>query len=501
MEKIEFDNNRNEIYLQSSLFNEKDISHFLIFQKNTLKVIPIRKETKIDKIEIYSFDNQMSYNEEVRKIMIANAEKELKIIEDKITFNGYKFNRKKLDDFLNLIEDFDISKLKITKNYDYELKNEINKIIYNKINLVEYLTLSDEGNDKNLEIEVNLLKNLLDNFEINLKNNADDITTILNENKKLKSKNVFIKDHDKIIAKFKEPRGEQHIYISNIAYLHHPMISDDGKKIIFSSKLFKMFLGSFIPSSLSTHLIIKLLNIKGNEIKGNIKNIKNNEQNIVTLGESDSKNNLEIFININNLKAKKDYYKKNLDFELEITSDIYQKIEIPFNLSFNVVPFSIIFSSIDHKLNYNLENNEFNLVSDKLFTNSRIKFTFNYLYISDNKDNKDKNQLNDNIVDFDYSIESLENNDSIKPNIETGNNELILEIPKNDDDKIHNLNFILRIYFSTTFFINIKFITKIFRFDFEVFVIHIIKKDLIMIIYIFILIKIQFHIIINCILK
>ena len=470
MEKIEFDSDRKEIYLQPSLFNEKDISHYLIFQKNILKVIPIRDKTEIDKIEIYSFDKQMSFNEEVRERKIADAESKLTIIEAKITFNGEKFNRKKLDDFLKLIKDFDISKLKITKKYDYELKSEINKIIFTINNLEEYLTLKDDGNDKNLEIEVIKLKNLLNKFAKELKNNADDITTVLNENNKIKDEKVFTKDHDKIIAKFKEPpQGKQHIYISNIDYLHYPMISDDGKKIIFSSKKFKMFLGSFIPSSLSNHLIIKLLNIKGNEINCNIKNIKDSDKNIVTLGESDSKTYLEIYININDLKAEKNYYKKNLDFKLEINSNIYQKIEIPFNLSFNVVPFSILFSSINYKLNYDLENKEFNLVSDKLYTNSRINFTFNYLFISENKYNKEKNQLSDNIVDFNYSLESLENNDSIKPYIQTENNKLILEIPKNDDDKIHNLNFILRIYFSTTFFINVKFITKIFRFDFEAF--------------------------------
>ena len=42
MEVIEFDNASKEIYLQSSLFNEKDISHYLIFQKDTLEYIFFR---------------------------------------------------------------------------------------------------------------------------------------------------------------------------------------------------------------------------------------------------------------------------------------------------------------------------------------------------------------------------------------------------------------------------------------------------------------------------
>ena len=465
-EKIEFDNSINEIYLPSKIFNEEDISHYLIFIKDTLKKLPIREKIEINKITMFSFEPKMSYNEEVKEKMIKDAEKEISLVEPKITFNGEKYERKKLDNLMEEIKKFDISKLENTKNYKYELKSNIQSLKYVIKNLKNYLNLYTSGrdNDSELEREIRNFLNYIEKCDDNLEKNIMDIENIINQNKVIEGQKIFIEDHNILLAKFKEPKNEQQIVISNIAYLHHPMISDDGKQLLFSSKRFKMFLGSYIPSLLSSPLKIKLLNIKGNKIKGFI---KKSNKNIISLGESDTENNLNISINIQNLPSAKNYYKEKLDFELEITSNIYQKIEIPFSLSFNVVPLAIIFSSKDYKLNYDLENKEFNLISPILYINSEITFSFDYLYQSENKKNKDINQLYNDKVDFSYSLESLENNDSIKPKLIPKKNKLILKVPNNEDDQNHKINFILRIYFSNTFFINIKFDSQIFKFDFE----------------------------------
>ena len=127
-----------------------------------------------------------------------------------------------------------------------------------------------------------------------------------------------------------------------------------------------------------------------------------------------------------------------------------------------MIPFCIIFTSLDYKLTYDSEKKEFNLNSKFLYSNSRIEFNFDYLYKS-----KIENQLNNNIVNLDYSLESLENNNSIKPEIEKDENKLSLIIPKHEDLENNIINFTLKIYFSTTFYINIKFNSKIFPFDFK----------------------------------
>ena len=82
--------------------------------------------------------------------------------------------------------------------------------------------------------------------------------------------------------------------------------------------------------------------------------------------------------------------------------EYYKEALIPFNLSFNLVPLLILFSSLDYKLIYDSEQNEFIINSSIVYANSKIEFSFNYYYSS-----KIPNQLNNNIVDFDYSLETI----------------------------------------------------------------------------------------------
>jgi len=246
------------------------------------------------------------------------------------------------------------------------------------------------------------------------------------------------------------------------------MISDNGKIITFSSKSFKMFLGSYIPSLLSTPFVIKLLNLKENKIKGFIRNCNMKG---ITVDEIDNENTLKIYIDLQNIKSEKTLYTQNIQFQLEINSESYKEVIIPFELSLNVVPLSIIFSSLDYKLIYNSEKNVFMFNSDIVYANSDIKFSFDYLYNS-----KNENQLNNNIVDFESSLESLENNNSQKPILNAEDNNLIIKIPKCEDDENNIINFILKIYFSSTFYINFIFNSTIHLFDFNLKWYSMIKK-------------------------
>ena len=116
----------------------------------------------------------------------------------------------------------------------------------------------------------------------------------------------------------------------------------------------------------------------------------------------------------------------------------------------------------NYKLIYDLEKKEFVFDSSIVYSYSQIKFYFNYQYTSNIS-----NQLKNNRVNFDYSLDSLEKNNSNKPIIEKGNNNLVLEIPKFEETKNNIINFILKIYFSSTFYINIKFNSKIFPINFD----------------------------------
>jgi hypothetical protein len=81
-----------------------------------------------------------------------------------------------------------------------------------------------------------------------------------------------------------------------------------------------------------------LLNIKKNYIKGIITECNTN---IVYIDEIDNENTLIIYLNIQNLKSN-ELSKANINFKLELKSESYKELLIPFNLSLNIVPLSIL---------------------------------------------------------------------------------------------------------------------------------------------------------------
>ena len=457
-EKIEFDYNSKIIYLQSSVFDYNDIQDFFIFMKgDDTKKLNIKNKVDIEQCSIYKFDTSININDDIRERIIEDAKKSIKLYEPKITFNGNEFKKDKFDNLIKLIENLEINK------YDKKHKIKIMNVINEIEEIDKYLNLETSNgreNDSKLEQKIRELKNDLSNLKDNLKLNLNDIEDIISFNTKIDNEKIFIKNHDKQIILYEEPSEDKPIYISNNSYLNYPMISDNGKTIIFSYKSFQMFLGSYIPSIISSPLAIKLLNIKKNYIKGIITECNTN---IVYIDEIDNENTLIIYLNIQNLKSN-ELSKANINFKLELKSESYKELLIPFNLSLNIVPLSILFNSIDFKLNYDSENNIFYFGTSSLFGNSTIQFSFNYLYISENM-----NQLNNNTVIFDYSLDSLENNTSNKPILVKEKNKLIIKIPNYENEENNTLNFMLNIYFTSTFFINIKFNSKIYplKFDFE----------------------------------
>ena len=469
-EKIQISDKTRILYLQYSIFDENDIKNLVIFKDEGngtyTKKLNIKTKFELEKFEFPIFNRKTSFNSVAKDNMIKDKEKEINLSEPKIKFEGKPFEKKKLDKFMNSFKNFDVNLLEKTNKYNENLKSEIKKIINEIKTLYSYLdSLHTENgeNDKELEVKVTEIKNIILNCQNCLNENFEDVKTIIDINNKIEGDKIFLEEHDRKIPFHKEPSDKNYrIFIKNETYLKQPMISDDGKSIQFSSNSFQMFLGSYIPSIISSPIIIKLLNLKQNKIKANIKD--SNKQ-IVDVDEiEENENNLKININIQNLKSDELNEKINekIIFNLEISSDGYEKKIIPFNLNINLVPLCIIFKSMDYKLNYDLEENIFNLMSSVLYTNSEIQFCFSYLYKSNIK-----NQLNDNKVDFKYSLNSLENNKSIKPEIREEKNKLILKILNNEDPQNNILSFILKIYFSNTFYINIKFNSKISQFNFE----------------------------------
>ena len=468
-EKIEFDNNCKYIYLQSSIFDEDDIKMFKCFiqtDKPGIHTLNIDKDKiEIEKYSIFSFITPLSINKEEKERMIEDIKrKDFDIYEPKITFDGEKFDRKKLDNFLNFINKFDVNLLDDISKYNESLKTVIKKFIGNVDDLKNYLNLQTSGkreNDGELYQKVIELKDYLNKLRKNLEINKDNINNVISLNHEIENEKIFNISHKLNIVKYEEPKKNKPIYISNTAYLQQPMISDNSTQITFSSKSFQMFLGSYIPSIISDSFIIELLKLKEKNIKGTI---KDSNSNIVTLeGNNSNENKLKILFNLQKLKSDEEYVRSDdIKFNLELSSELYSSTIIPFNLKVNIVPLSILFSLVDYKLKYNSELNEFMFVSPNLYANSKIQFLFKYLYVS-----KFPKQLNNNIVDFDCSFESLENNFSIIPTIQKEDNKLILIIPNNEDEQNNILNFILRIYFSSTFYINIKFNSKIHPVDFD----------------------------------
>ena len=469
-EIIEFEHNCKKIYLQSSLFHEDDILDFSVYIKigQNSRKLNIQDKIKIKEYKINSFHPNFNFNENVRKRMIECEEKSLNLNEPKIRFNGEELNPDKLKNFLNRIKNFDCLSLQKIECYNETLKKNIHDVLNTIDELQIYLNLKTIGdkNDPKLIGHIRHLQNYINNCKEYLQNNLHDVIKIISLNEEIEGDKIFFEEHDKKIAEFKEPENDNPIYINNNAYLKYPMISDNNKKITFSSESFEMFLGSYIPSLISSPLIIKLLNIKEDKIKGYIKNCNK----IISVDERDNENTLKVYINIQKLKAEK-LTRENIKFDLEISRDYYKTALIPFNLSFNLVPLLILFSSLDYKLIYDSEQNEFIINSSIVYANSKIEFSFNYYYSS-----KIPNQLNNNIVDFDYSLETIDNNNPEKePEIELEKNKLLLQIPKYEENQ-NNINFILKIYFTSTFYINIKFNSKIFKFEFNLKCYSYIKK-------------------------
>ena len=460
-EKIEFTNKTRYILLQDSIFNINDIEDFTIFIKDDYtKKINIKDKIIKYIYKMNIFTEPIVINQKVKNILIKSAENNINLFESRITFNGEEFNKIKLDNFIKAVNNFNEKILGNIKLYDERFKEKLIYLIDIFDNMEEYLNLATSNgkeNDNELERNVKDLKNLVVKCIENLKLNLNDVNKIINLNKKIEGDNIFILDHNKQVVLYKEPQNKEQFYISNLSYLKYPMISDNGKNITFSSKSFQMFLGSYIPSILQSPIIIKILNIKENKLKVNIKDCN---KNIITVDDSDYENTLKIYINVQSLKSEK-LYKEDIQFKLEINSFFFNKLLIPFNLNLNIIPLSILFSLENYKLNYDKEKNEFSFNSPIVYSNSKIKFFFKYLYKSN------FSQLNNNTVTVDYSLDSLEKNNSIKPVIDIKKNKLILEIPKYEDNQNNIINFLLKIYFTSTFYINIKYNSIIYPFDFD----------------------------------
>ena len=461
-EKIEFNHKCESIFLQSSIFEKNDIEHFSIFQKDDFtKKLNIKDKIEKKLCLINTISSPISFKKEEKDKMIQKAKDNINIFESKITFNGEEFRREKLDNLIKRLNHFDEKSLENIKLYGENLKKKLIKLIYAFNVVVQYLniqTSNGKENDSELEKNVKDLKNLTEKCKENLNLNLEDVNKVITLNKEIEEEKIFSLDHDQNIILHTEPKKEMPIYISNLSYLKYPMISDNGENITFSSKSFQMYLGSFIPSILSSPLIIKLLNIKGNKLTAKI---TDSDKGIVTVDETDNENTLKIYLNIQNLKPDK-FIKENIQFKLEIRSQNYNKLLIPFNLSFQIVPLTILFSLKDYKLTYDLEKKEFNFNSSIVYSYSEIEFRFKYLYTSNIS-----NQFKDMRVNFDYSLDSLEKNNSNKPDINKKINSLTLEIPRYEESKNNIINFILKIYFSSTFYINIKFNSKIFPYNFD----------------------------------
>ena len=455
-EQIEFNYNCKNIYLQASMFNSEDIQDFFIFMKDeNLIKLNIKNKVDIEQSSIYSFISPISFNDNAREIMIEDAKNSIKIYEPKITFNGNEFKLNKFDNFIKLIQNLELNK------YDKKHKNKIILLLKEIDELEKYLHLETSNgreNDYLLEQKVKEFKNYISNLKDNLKLNLNDIENIICFNENIETNGIFLSNHDSQILIYKEPTQNKSIYISDNSVLNCPMISNNGISVIFSFKSFKMFIGSYIPSILSSPLMIKLLNVKKSKIKGFI---QNSNTNIVTADDYVHENFYKIHINLQNLKPNK-LLKSKINFELKLISEKYKEIIIPFHLTLNIVPLSIIFTCLDFKLIYDSARNIFSVDSPILYADTNIIFSFNYLYYS-----KNNNQLNDNIVSFDYSLDSLENNTSIKPKLVKDKNKLILKLPSYENDKNNIINFILNIYFTSTFFINIKFNSKIYPLNFN----------------------------------
>ena len=231
-EKIEFDYNSKIIYLQSSVFDYNDIQDFFIFMKgDDTKKLNIKNKVDIEQCSIYKFDTSININDDIRERIIEDAKKSIKLYEPKITFNGNEFKKDKFDNLIKLIEELEINK------YDKKHKIKIMNVINEIEEIDKYLNLETSNgreNDSKLEQKIRELKNDLSNLKDNLKLNLNDIEDIISFNTKIDNEKIFLKNHDKQIILYEEPSEDKPIYISNNSYLNYPMISDNGKTIIFS---------------------------------------------------------------------------------------------------------------------------------------------------------------------------------------------------------------------------------------------------------------------------
>ena len=118
--------------------------------------------------------------------MLNDVEYKIDRLKPKITFNGHKFKRVKLDDFMKLVNNFDINLLRNIKYYDEKLKKKINIIIDAIDDLNRYLnvkTSNGKENDSELILNIRNLKNLILNYKEKLLININGINKFISLNK------------------------------------------------------------------------------------------------------------------------------------------------------------------------------------------------------------------------------------------------------------------------------------------------------------------------------
>jgi len=252
--------------------------------------------------------------------------------------------------------------------------------------------------------------------------------------------------------------------IENIEYLSSPILSIDKNSISCCYNALNITIGPIIPILYSKKTTMNFISFIDNPVTVDIENVTSKDghdysrwfaaKHTFTSGEI-----IQIFISLPP-PVNKDIENIEISLNLIIQSPPYTELNIPCTFFITLLPLSILLSCNEYSLSY--YDGSFNLCTQYLMSNSDLSL-------------KIQNNNHKDAVNFAYQIESCDDNESPKPDVNKSKNGLSIHIPSLSN-KIQRLHFNLHLQFSEKFSTEVRVNATIIPFDYSFYIYDFTKK-------------------------
>jgi len=252
--------------------------------------------------------------------------------------------------------------------------------------------------------------------------------------------------------------------IKNIEYLSSPILSIDKNSISCCYNALNITIGPIIPILYSKKTTMNFISFIDNPVTVDIENVTSKDghdysrwftaKHTFTSGEI-----IQIFISLPP-PVNKNIENIEVSLNLKIQSPPYKELNIPCTFFITLLPLSIFLSCKEYSLSYH--DDSFNLCTQYLMSNSDLSL-------------KIQNYNHKDAVSYAYQIESCDDNESPKPDVNKSKNGLSIHIPSLSN-KIQRLHFNLHLQFSERFSTEVRVNAAIIPFDYSFYIYDFTKK-------------------------